>query len=136
MKTAGYSGTPLIKKLGIKSGYCILLYREPSHYFDLFETFPGDVSIQKEVTGEIDFIHLFCTSLKELMETAPKYKAVLKKDGLLWVSWPKGGSKIATDLKREPIREFMLSTGLVDVKVTAVDQDWSGLKFVYRTKDR
>ncbi|SHG31135.1 Protein of unknown function [Flagellimonas flava] len=136
MQSAGYSGIPLAKKLGIKSGHSILLYNEPSHYLVLFETLPADVTFQKDATGEVDFIHIFCTSLNELMEIAPRYKAVLKKDGLLWVSWPKGSSKIHTDLKRDAIREFMLSTGLVDVKVAAVDQDWSGLKFVYRKEDR
>jgi len=65
-----------------------------------------------------------------------KLKPLLKKTGMLWVSWPKGASSIPTDIKRDPLREFVLTQGLVDIKVCAVDQDWSSLKFVYRTKDR
>ncbi|PWL39241.1 DUF3052 domain-containing protein [Flagellimonas aquimarina] len=133
----GYSGTPLSKKLGIKEGFSILLVNQPSHYFELFTDFPDDVTILKAAKFEsADFAHLFCTSLKELTTLANNCKNSLKKNASLWISWPKGSSKIETDLKREPIREYLLSIGLVDVKVAAIDEDWSGLKFVYRLKDR
>ncbi|WP_299764939.1 DUF3052 domain-containing protein [uncultured Dokdonia sp.] len=135
--TAGYSGTPLAKKLGIKEGYTILLYNQPKHYFDLFTDMPDDLKIIKEITPEsVDFIHMFCTTIEDLQNNTITYKKALKKEGLLWISWPKGASSIPTDLKREPIREYLLSIGLVDVKVAAIDKDWSGLKFVYRLKDR
>ena len=134
---AGYSGTPLLKKLGIKAGYQLLLINTPDHYIELLGELPQDCTIlQTQEQSAADFIHLFCQTTEQLVLHAASAKACLKKDGLLWVSWPKGKSKIATDLKREPIREHLLDLGLVDVKVAAVDEDWSGLKFVYRLKDR
>ncbi|SHI39834.1 DUF3052 family protein [Aquimarina spongiae] len=137
MPTAGYSGTPLAKKLGIKKGNAILLYNTPKYYYKLFADFPEDVTELNAVAEEVaDFIHVFCTSFETLKEVIPQYQSALKKNGMLWVSWPKGSSKIATDLKRDPIREYLLNIGLVDVKVAAVDEDWSGLKFMYRIKDR
>lgn len=134
---SGYSGTPLARKLGIKSGFRVLLYNQPDHYFDLFADLPDDLEFLEEIgEGDADFIHVFCTSQAEMEEVAIRYKKALKKNGLLWLSWPKGKSKIETDLKREPVREHLLAIGLVDVKVAAIDEDWSGLKFVYRVKDR
>lgn len=134
---AGYSGTPLAKKLGIKEGFSLLLINAPSHYFELFEDLPANLDFPKRPKSEtVDFVHLFCTSQQDLIKHATKAKGYLKKNGVLWVSWPKGSSKIETDLKREPVRDHLLSIGLVDIKVCAVDMDWSGLKFVYRVKDR
>ena len=133
----GYSGTPLAKKLGIKSGHIFLLYNEPKHYFNLFSDFPTDTIKLKHIERDTaDFIHMFCTTEKELFKAVAQFKPALKKTGMLWVSWPKGSSKIHTDLKREPVRDYLLSIGLVDIKVAAIDEDWSGLKFVYRLKDR
>ncbi len=134
---AGYSGTPLAKKLGIKDRFSVLLYNSPEYYFDLFSDLPKDLIHKKEIEAESsDFIHIFCTTFEELKKVAILYKNALKKNGMLWVSWPKGSSKIPTDLKRDSIREYLIGIGLVDVKVAAIDQDWSGLKFVYRLKDR
>lgn len=134
---SGYSKTPLAKKIGLKSGYAYLLYNPPNHYFDLFEDLPEDLIVLEEINEKsADFIHVFCTSLEELQTTIDTFKPALKIDGLLWVSWPKGSSKISSNLKRESIRAFVLSTKLVDIKVAAIDEDWSGLKFVYRLKDR
>ena len=136
-RLSGYSGTPLAKKLGMKEGFGIILYNQPEHYFDLFADLPENISVLKEGRAEeADFIHVFCTSFQELEEAVKKYKSSLKMNGMLWVSWPKGSSKIPTELKRDPIREYLLSIGLVDVKVAAIDEDWSGLKFVYRLRDR
>ncbi|RDY61580.1 DUF3052 family protein [Flagellimonas nanhaiensis] len=136
-ESAGYSKTPLAKKLGIKENFKIVLYNSPSHYWDLFSDLPENIQIIKKPKEQtIDFVHLFCTSHKELIKTVSKYHVSIKKTGMLWVSWPKGTSKIKTDLKRDMIREHLLSVGLVDIKVAAVDEDWSGLKFVYRLKDR
>ncbi|MEM6806019.1 MAG: DUF3052 domain-containing protein [Bacteroidota bacterium] len=135
--SAGYSQTPLARKLGIKAGYTVLLHDAPKHYFELFADLPEDLQIlDRGIAEGLDFIHLFFTEMSELVAKSEEFKSYLKKDGLMWVSWPKGKSKIETDLKREPIREHLLSIGLVDVKVAAVDEDWSGLKFVYRVKDR
>ncbi len=134
---AGYSGTPLLKKLGIKRGYDILLINAPEHYHQLLGELPDDCQRLKEAIGNTaNFVHLFCTSQEDLIRWSPIAKEAIKKDGMLWVSWPKGKSSIPTDLKREPIREHLLELGLVDVKVAAIDEDWSGLKFVYRVKDR
>lgn len=134
---AGYSGTPLARKLGLKEGFKVLLHNQPNHYFELFSDLPEALEIVKEYEAEsIDFIHIFTTTFEELEKIVPDYKAALKKNGLIWISWPKGKSKIKTDLKRDMIREHLLDIGLVDVKVAAVDEDWSGLKFVYRVEDR
>ncbi len=135
---SGYSGTPLARKLGIKEGFTIFLHSPPEHYWSLFSDLPNGLQILDELPkdGDVHFIHLFVTTWEELISISEKYKSALKKDGLMWVSWPKGKSSIPTDLKRDPIREHLLDIGLVDVKVAAVDEDWSGLKFVYRKKDR
>ena len=107
------------------------------NYFKLFDDLPDDLVILSGPQSEMaDFIHLFCVSLDELKSAFAKYKPALKKTGMLWISWPKGGVPIATDLKRDPIREHLLANGLVDIKVAAVDDTWSGLKFMYRVKDR
>ncbi|WP_106791303.1 DUF3052 domain-containing protein [Aquimarina sp. Aq78] len=135
--STGYSGTPLAKKLGIKEDNILMLYKQPNHYYTLFSDLPKGIEEVKQPKNEsVDFIHIFCTTFKELQEVAVIYKIALKKKGMLWVSWPKGSSSIPTDLKRDPIRNYLISIGLVDVKVAAIDEDWSGLKFVYRIKDR
>jgi len=137
LATHGYSKTPLARKLGIKQGYEIVLVNEPSHYDALFSDFPKEVTkVENPKKESIDFIHLFCTTKKELETLPTKFKPLLKKTGMLWVSWPKGSSKIKTEINREAIREYILSIGLVDIKVAAIDADWSGLKFVYRLVDR
>lgn len=133
----GYSGTPLAKKLGIKAGSSLYVWNSPQDYLSFFTDFPVEVTFMKKIHSEsLDLIHAFFTDQKGMEHQAPLLKNGLKKNGMLWVSWPKGSSTIPTDLKREPIREHFLSIGLVDVKVAAINQDWSGLKFMYRVKDR
>lgn len=133
----GYSGTSLAKKLGLKSGQFILLYNEPKQFEKLFSEFAKDVNRLEHIEkNSADFIHLFCTHEEELVENVILLKPALKKTGMFWVSWPKGSSKINTNLKREVIRDYLLSVGLVVIKVVAIDEDWSGLKFVYKLKDR
>ena len=137
MPTAGYSGTPLAKKLGIKPGFKIKTYAEPSHYYQLFPDWPEDVEkVGSPKNESLDFIHVFTVNSQALEELVPKAKPFLKKNGSFWVSWPKGSSGIPTDINRESIRDFVLKIGLVDVKVAAVDDQWSGLKFMYRKEDR
>ncbi len=133
--SVGYSGTPLAKKLGIKDGYTILLVNEPKHYLDLFIDFPEVEEAQPD-SQEIDFIHLFTLDFGTLKEHFNTSKERLAKNGTLWVSWPKKASKITTDLDGNIVRNYGLENGLVDVKVCAVDETWSGLKFMYRVKDR
>jgi len=132
---AGYSGTPLIKKLGIKEGHNVLFVNEPVHYIDLLGELPRGVSrITSNVS--VDFIHFFTKEKEELIAMLPQLKSVLKKNGMLWVSWPKKASKVPTDISDSVVREEGLAVGLVDTKVCAVDEVWSGLKFMYRIKDR
>ena len=127
---AGYSGTPLAKKLGIKEGMRCLAVEQPQNYFELLET-----SFAK-ANKDLDFIHVFSTEFKVFSKLFLSNKKLLKKDGMMWITWPKKSSKVPTDLDENIIRDFGLKNGLVDVKVCAVDDTWSGLKFVYRLSDR
>lgn len=132
----GYSGTPLVKKLGLTEGLVIFVEGPPPDYFDWISPLPKRISVKQKLAGELDFIHLFVDRVTAFEREFLKTKKHLKKNGMLWVSWPKKSSKVPTDLDENIIREFGLLQGLVDVKVCAVDETWSGLKFVYRTKDR
>ncbi len=131
---AGYSGTPLSKKLGIKPEFKCLVINQPEKYFDWLSPLPKDVQFNK--SKDLDFVHVFVVSNKEFSKQFLSNKRLLKKDGMMWISWPKKSAKIPTDLDENIIRDFGLKNGLVDVKVCAVDETWSGLKFVYRLSDR
>lgn len=134
---AGYSGTPLVKKLGIKPGTKLFVCDEPNDYWKWITPLPADVDVlEKGKKEHLDFIHLFVLERKVFEKEFLKCKGYLKKDGTLWISWPKKASKVKTDLDETIIRVFGLNHGLVDVKVCAVDEIWSGLKFMYRLKDR
>jgi hypothetical protein len=133
---AGYSGRPLIKKLGIKEGYRVAFVNAPDDYDSILGTLPDAVENLSLSEGELDFVQAFYTERNKLEDEFPALKAAIVKDGMLWISWAKKASKIATDLDENIIREIGLAQGLVDVKVAAVDNKWSGLKFVYRTQDR
>jgi hypothetical protein len=133
---AGYSGTPLIKKLGIKSGFVIAVLQPPGDYFKWLTPLPEKVVVKEKPAGQLDFIHLFVKDKKTFQNLLLRAKKNLKKDGMLWVSWPKKASKVPTDLDENIIRDFGLEEGLVDIKVCAVDDVWSGLKFVIPVKDR
>ena len=133
---AGYSSTPLAKKLGLKAGMTAVCLNAPAHYNDLLAPVPHPITWHEQLLPGLDFIHFFTKSQQELGEQLPLLEAALAKDGLLWISWPKKAAKVATDLNGNIVRELGLATGLVDVKVAAVDEVWSGLKFVYRVKDR
>lgn len=133
---AGYSGTPLQKKLGLKPGYKIYILRPPTEYFRWISPLPEGAEVLEKQSGELDFIHLFVKEKKVFQQEFVKGKRHLKKDGMLWISWPKKASKVPTDLDENTIRDIGLREGLVDVKVCAVDDVWSGLKFVFRVKDR
>lgn len=131
----GYSGTPLAKKLGIKEGYKVLLVDEPDYYPTLFDDLP-EIITELDNAEPVDFIHLFTLKFNDLENHFDQCKARLAKNGIMWISWPKKASKIETDLDGNIVREYGLNHGLVDVKVCAVDETWSGLKFMYRVKDR
>ena len=136
MKPAGYSGTPLIKKLGIKAGMRIYIQGEPEDYATTLGPLPADVVRLQRLGRELDFIHFFTKSRAALRKRLPRLKSALDYAGMLWISWPKRASKVETDLDESAVREMGLRAGLVDVKVAAVDEIWSGHKFVYRLEDR
>ncbi len=135
-KPAGYSGTPLAKKLGIKGGYYIKLVNAPDYYFDLFTDLPPDLHIGDYLGIKYDLVHFFTMRADEYTMLLPVLKEQIKPNGIIWVSWPKKASKIVTDITEDVIRSFAIKTGLVDVKVCAVDEIWSGLKLVIPVKDR
>lgn len=134
--SAGYSGTQLAKKLGIKDGFSIKLINEPAYYFDLFTDMPADIKIAKGPKGDKNFIHYFVKEAAGLRKTLTVLKNEIVPDGMIWVSWPKKGSKVVTDVGEQLIRDTALSIGLVDIKVCAVDDVWSGLKLVIPVKYR
>lgn len=136
MKHSGYSGTPLYKKLGIKEGYKVGLLNAPKDYLTYLQPIPEAVTFHHELSGTFDLIHAFFYNLQSLEEAYPKLYKCLKKNGSLWIAWPKKASKLQTDLNREILREYVLAHGLVDVKVASYNNIFSGLKFVYRLKDR
>ena len=133
--TAGYSSTPLPKKLGIKPGFSIRLINAPSYYLSLLEPLPDNLHIADKNDTPVDFIHFFALSPADL-EQLLLLKTEIKFDGSIWVSWEKKKSKLPDALNENIIRNKALEFGLVDVKVCAVDDEWSGLKLVYRLKDR
>lgn len=133
--TTGYSGTPLVRKLGIKAGHKVLFVNQPDHYLSLLDTLP-EVMQATKTDQEVDFIHLFAPNYRTLDEHFQTCMSRLTKNGSLWVSWPKKAAKTATDLDSNVVRNYGLAQGLVDVKVCAVDETWSALKFMYRVKDR
>ena len=132
---AGYSGTPLVKKLGVKEGFNVLFVNAPKGFHEELDL-PDDVTVNSKSRAPIDFVLLFVRSKRELEKTFSRYAAKLRPAGMLWISWPKKASGVATDLSDNVVREFGLAKGMVDVKVCAVDETWSGLKFVFRLKDR
>jgi hypothetical protein len=132
---AGYSQTPLVKKLGIKEGMRISILNSPGEFWIELGNMPEVKAISKPVK-EMDLLLYFADSRKDLETLFPKLAKTLVSNGMLWISWPKKASKIQTDLNENIVREIGLQAGLVDVKVCAVTEKWSGLKFVIRVKDR
>ena len=133
---AGYSGTPLVKKLGIRAGMRLWIIDPPLDYGLIVSDLPKPITFVAEGSSNLDFIHAFYTQAALLRGEFQTLKNSLGPKGFLWISWPKRGSGLQTDLTENFVRETGLSTGLVDVKVCAVDERWSGLKFVYRLVDR
>ncbi len=133
---AGYSGTPLAGKLGIKEGCRLFLSGAPENYFDLVAPLPEGVRLVARADGQTDIVHLFVTERAELERTLRGMRAGLKPGGAVWVSWPKKTSKVSTDITEDTVREVALPMGLVDIKVCAVDDVWSGLKLVVRKELR
>jgi hypothetical protein len=146
----GYADTPLYKKLGLKKEFKAVALNAPNYYRELIEEHKDEVpDFEYVLFGKVDFIHAFFESSEKLHKDFSRLKKCLKPAGILWISWPKKAKKVATvpalekggsqsksDLDENIIREIGLKNGLVDVKVCAIDEKWSGLKFVYRLKDR
>lgn len=133
---AGYSATPLVRKLGIKPGFRMYIQAAPPDYFKWLDPLPSAVVITERLSGKFDFIHLFVEDQKALATLLTKTKKCLESDGMIWVSWPKKSSRVVTDLNENVIRDHGLRSGLVDIKVCAVDDIWSGLKFVIPVSER
>ncbi len=132
----GYSGTPLAKKLGIKPGFRIRTKNAPDNYIELISPVPPNVQISNAIRSRIDLWHLFTASDKELSESLPTAKQQIVQHGMIWVSWPKKSSGVPSQVTEDTIRAAALPIGLVDVKVCAVDETWSGLKLVIRKELR
>jgi hypothetical protein len=134
--SAGYSGTPLVRKLGIKPGAVLALIGAPEGFDATLGELPDGVSVRRRAAGSCDMLVAFFVRRVELERRLPALRRALDVDGGLWIAWPKRASGVATDLGDGPVRELGLVAGLVDNKVCAIDETWSGLRFVYRVADR
>src|SRR5215213_5861598 len=134
--TAGYSGTPLAKKLGYKPGFLVSLVNAPGNYEKLVEPLPENVILKNDATPNSDLLHFFTNSRDELFRGLAGYRKAIKQDGTIWVSWYKKAAKLPTEITEDTVREAAFPLGLVDVKVCAVDEKWSGLKLVIRKELR
>ena len=133
---AGYSVNPLYRKLGLKEGFHVKLIHAPANYPVMVGEIYDKLIIHERVGVELDFIHFFPLTISELEQFLPRLKKQIKKNGMIWISWYKISSGKTTDISENLIRDTALATGLVDTKVCAIDEDWSGLKLVFRLKDR
>src|ERR1035437_3694491 len=134
--TAGYSGTPLAKKLGITDGFTVLTVNAPDGYEDLLAPLPNSVVITERESQNADVIQVFTNSRDELFRNLADVRNSIKQDGAIWVSWYKKASKLTSEITEDTVREAAFPLGLVDVKVYAIDDKWSGLKLVIRRENR
>lgn len=133
---AGYAVTPLPRKLGIAPGAVVALVSAPPDFERQLHPLPDDVEIRRHARGKLDVVVFFATRERELIRRLPAFARALVPDGGLWIAWPKKRSGVATDLTFDPVQQAGLDAGLVDNKVCAIDDTWSGLRFVYRVADR
>jgi hypothetical protein len=136
MATAGYSGTPLAKKLGIKPGSRVHLVDAPREFRPLLAPIPAGVVFVPRVSAATDIVHLFVTRKARLASRLAALRPAIRPDAAIWVSWPKKAARVATDVTEDVVRDAALPMGLVDVKVCAIDDVWSGLKLVVRKELR
>ncbi len=134
--SAGYSGTALAKKLGIKEGSFVLLLNAPKDYSQLLEPLPDGVTFQSRPSRGIDIAQIFVTRREALSSDLAKLRKALNVEAAVWVSWPKTAARVATDVTEDTIRVVALPLGFVDIKVCAVSEIWSGLKLVVRKELR
>lgn len=136
MPPAGYSGTPLARKLGIVAGSVVCTAGAPPNYAKLLAPVPDGVTFSTRLSARSDVVHLFVTDRKALATALKRYRTKIRPDAAVWVSWPKKTAKVATNITEDVIREVCLPMGFVDIKVCAVDETWSGLKLVIRKELR
>ena len=136
MKGSGYSGTSLPQKLGIKAGFTLCVRGAPRRYARLVTPLPAGVRIVPRITDRTDMVHLFATDRTQLATVLRVARRQVRDDATIWVSWPKKASGMRTDITEDVVRAIALPLGLVDIKVCAVDETWSGLKFVVRVENR
>jgi hypothetical protein len=133
---AGYSGTPLARKLGIRPNETLIALNAPENYRSLLEDLPAGVAITNRATTNAGFVHLFVRQRSDLEKRLRELRSKLDDAGILWISWPKKSAKVPTDITEDTIRAVALPLGFVDVKVCAVDETWSGLKLMIRRENR
>ncbi len=133
---SGYSGKPLVEKLGIKEGYRLVLVDAPPNYESLLGELPEGTTVSRELNGKFDIVQLFAIERTNLQRRLKVSIDRIKPNGMIWVSWPKGKSNSESGLHESDVRAIGLRSGLVDVKICAVDETWSALKFVKRLKNR
>lgn len=133
---AGYSGTPLVRKLGIASDDRVAFPGAPDTFDATLGALPDGVHVKRIARGPLDVVVSFCGDRRRLAATFDRHRDAIVADGALWIAWPKRSSGVTTDLDGNVVRAFGLDHGLVDVKVCAIDDTWSGLKFVRRVEDR
>ena len=133
---AGYSGTPLAQKLGVKPGTTVVLINAPANYRQLLGNFANGVKLTSRVGANSNFIHFFAKRRSELEKRLRHLRTKIADSGTLWISWAKKSSGLATDITEDVIRELALPLGFVDIKVCAVDETWSGLKLMIRRQNR
>ena len=136
VSSAGYSGTPLVRKLGIKPASRLALIGAPDGFDATLGELPADVSVRRRVQGPLDVVVAFFVRGAELERRLAGLASALDPAGGLWIAWPKRASGVATDVNENVVRELGLAAGLVDNKVCAIDETWSGLRLVYRRRDR
>jgi len=136
--TAGYSGTPLPRKLGIKPGQRVAFLDAPAEFAQALGALPDGVDTPRTTLrgSPLDLVVAFFVERRALAQRLPRLVAALQPAGALWIAWPKRASRVATDLTEDVVRELALAAGVVDVKVCAIDATWSGLKLVIRLSDR
>ena len=133
---AGYSGTPLAKKLGIKDETNVVAVGAPRNYRALLDPLPAAVKFSSKADQKTDVVHLFCTKRAELARALATYRKQLDPNAAVWISWPKKSAKVPSEITEDTVRELALPLGFVDIKVCAIDDVWSGLKLVVRKELR
>ena len=136
MTTAGYSGRPLPAKLGFKPGMRAHVANAPDGFAELLGDLPAGVRVLARPAADLDLVVLFVRERRELLRRLPGLQAKIARAGMIWVAWPKRASRVETDITEDAVRDIALPRGLVDVKVCAIDETWSGLKLVTRVGHR